>query len=200
MGWEVELPDVVAGQPIESAWGNEIRDSIVHVIGTVAGLPTDIDDGSVAYVADRSGLYLRAGGVWRGLPGGTLGYVAMTADQTGITTEVDMSGLTLPLTLPAGRRLKLSLYASVAGLSSGAFVITIRIKEGATMLQTAHVTTPNNTQTALHATAIITPTAGAHTYKGTIQRTVGSSTVEIQTQSGGVDPVAFLLAEDIGAA
>ena len=53
MGWETDIPDVVAGQPITSSWGNLIRNRVVHVVPTTAALPTAASGaapGSVAYV------------------------------------------------------------------------------------------------------------------------------------------------------
>ena len=64
MGWETELADVVAGQPIASAWGNQIRDRVVHLIATPAALPTDEPDGGLAYVASDDRLYERWNGQW----------------------------------------------------------------------------------------------------------------------------------------
>jgi hypothetical protein len=64
MPWEIEIDDVVAGQPIESAWGNEIRDKIVHTVATVATLPSGVDDGGLAYVEATDETYLRRSGVW----------------------------------------------------------------------------------------------------------------------------------------
>jgi hypothetical protein len=64
MGWETEIPDVVAGQPIESAWGNEIRDKLVHIVPTEAALPTDVPDGGLAYVEATDKLYVRSIDTW----------------------------------------------------------------------------------------------------------------------------------------
>ena len=63
MAWETEIPDVVAGQPIEAAWGNKIRNQVVHVVATVAALPV-VPDGGVAYVEADDKLYLRRVGAW----------------------------------------------------------------------------------------------------------------------------------------
>ena len=132
------------------------------------------------------------------LPKGILGY-ATGADQTGMTTEVDLTGLSVAVTVAAGRRLKLTAYVSTSPSAASAHIITLRIKEGATVLQLAHVSTALATQTGLTAIATITPSAGAHTYKATLQRTSGAGTIDVQSGGLPADAVAFLLVEDLGS-
>jgi len=66
MGWETEIPNVVAGQPIAASWGNAIRDSIVHTVTSVAALPSSgVADGDVAFVTGAvNRLHIRRSGRW----------------------------------------------------------------------------------------------------------------------------------------
>lgn len=94
MSWSSDIPDVVPGQPVASSWGNEIRDSVVHNVATVAALPADVSDGSVAYVVADGQLYTRHTGKWwtrrtfLGLPKTTdsNGLVTFTAAELGFVT------------------------------------------------------------------------------------------------------------------
>lgn len=122
---------------------------------------------------------------------GTMGYVQVTANQAGWTTVVDITSLTLTVTPVAGRRLRITLYIASVQSSVGTDVIILGINEGVTQLSQANAIGSN---TMCVATAVVTPTAAAHTYKGTIQR-VGTGTGTI---NAGTTFPAYLLIEDIG--
>jgi hypothetical protein len=101
MGWETEIPDVVAGQPVESVWGNEIRDKVVHVVATAAALPTDVADGGLAYQEDIDVLKVRLAGVW--VPVGALGgiVVGSNVNQSNINLTTGFQSLaSFALALP----------------------------------------------------------------------------------------------------
>src|SRR6266700_2865661 len=74
------------------------------------------------------------------LPGGWIGYAEVTANQTGITTEVDLTGLSQAVTVNTSRRIRISLYIPRAASSVSADRILITIYEGATQLQSNTVT------------------------------------------------------------
>lgn len=60
MGWETEIADVDAGETIESAWGNAVRDRLVHGPTSFASLPTDAAAGALAWTTDV-GLCIKIG-------------------------------------------------------------------------------------------------------------------------------------------
>lgn len=130
----------------------------------------------------------------QGPPSAQLAYAEVTANQTGISAETDLTGLTVTITVPVGRRLRITGQARVDAVTTGGHVIG-RIKEGATELTrwlnedigAAQAATSNDY-------AIITPTAGTHTYKLTLEKFNGGNTVTVV--AGSTQP-AFILVEDI---
>lgn len=128
------------------------------------------------------------------IPVGQLAYAPAVAQQGGIVTETALTGLSVNVVVPAGRTLRISghamFYSTVANDSA-----RISLKEGANLLQIAQDSTPGVTQSiSLDFDYIVSPTAGAHTYNMTMQRTSGSGTLTMD--AGAVYP-AFLLVEDI---
>ena len=65
MGWETEIANVAAGNPITALRANQIRDKIVHVVADVASLPTDVAEGGIAYVLGNDRVYRWDGAQWR---------------------------------------------------------------------------------------------------------------------------------------
>ncbi len=131
------------------------------------------------------------------LPLGTLGYAQVTANQSGITTEVDLTGLSVTVTVGTSRRIKITaqvnLYSTVAEDTG-----EVAIKEGATCFNVGEQPRLSTTNTATkQCSAVITPTAGAHTYKLTCLRTAGTGGV---ISYASTNRPAFILVEDIGAA
>lgn len=129
---------------------------------------------------------------------GTLsgGYAQVTASQTPITAEVDLTGLTVTVTTVASRRYRITACVSVAGTDTN--TLAVAIKEGATKLQDVSITLGATAQQdTLSGFVVLTPSAGAHTYKLTMRRAIGAGT---STMFAAADTPAFILIEDIGAA
>lgn len=132
------------------------------------------------------------------LPAGWLGWIERTSDQGSITTETDVSGVTLTVTLNASRRIRISAIGQHTATNADT-VAQLTIKEGSTSIAydrspTAFANVSYNN--AMEPWRIITPSAGSHTYKLTIQRLVGTGTVTLVADTDR--PVA-LLVEDVGA-
>lgn len=124
----------------------------------------------------------------------TLGYEEVTANQGSITgTAVDLTGLSADVVVGANRRVKITAQIGVLSSVDNDFV-RLDILEGAAFqnLGQRRITTSN---TILKADAVITPSAGAHTYKLQLSRTVGTGTVTMNASAAGP---AFILVEDIG--
>lgn len=126
---------------------------------------------------------------------GTLGYAQVTASQGSITTEVDLTGLAVTVTVAAGRRIRISGYGLFQSTVTDD-VCELRIKEGATLLNlwTGTVRPANINKTA-DAHVILTPSTGSHTYKLTAIRNSGTGTV---TFGAAATLPAYILVEDIG--
>lgn len=126
------------------------------------------------------------------LPGGWIGYAEVTANQTGITTVTDLTGLSVAVTAGTNRRLKIT----------GSIRVTRTVADGYTTLYIRESSTNLNFGVTLStldffcvAMAVITPTAGSHTYKLSLERTTGTGTVGIAAAAANPN---FILVEDIG--
>jgi hypothetical protein len=195
MGWESEIADVVTGEPVESEWGNQIRDQIVHVIPTAAGLPSDAADGAVCYAQDTDKLYLRRVGAWivQGGGAGVLGYAQVTTAQTVGTTPTVLTGLTLTVTVPASRRIKVTgkmIVSPNAGavIAPSIYADAVEVQKSTTVLQTGEFM-------GVHLEVVLTPTAGNHTYDLRLSTNSG----QVSNQAAATFP-SFILVEDLGPA
>lgn len=137
-------------------------------------------------------------------PQGWLGYVEVTANQTVSTgTETDLTGLTLTLTLPANRTIRITGHC-LTNRSVADGTTVVRIKEGSTELGrvTQHSPSAAGEFDLSEGSAVsgfgnfTTPSAGSHTYKLTIQRVTGTGNAVLTAAAGSP---AFLLVEDLGS-
>jgi hypothetical protein len=193
MGWEIEIPDVVAGQPIESAWGNAIRNRVVHRVATAAVLPTDVSDGSIAYVEDVDRLYLRKAGAWVFMDNATAGMWDGT-DRNGFTNTsmLDLNNLTggtgvfpnVAVSLLTGASALVSVYAAAMSATSGAVIMGYRIS-GASTVASAAAVAARNAQAALVSGAF------SHIRTGL---TPGVNVFTLQAQmAGGTTPAGRII-------
>jgi len=129
------------------------------------------------------------------LAGGWIGYNEVTANQASITTEVDLTNLTVAVTVGTGRRIRITSEVSITGTVAND-VGTLNIKEGATFIQVRDVIVPIASNAVLVASIVLTPTAGSHTYKLSAQRSAGTGTL---TVTAGATRPAFIYVEDVGS-
>lgn len=132
------------------------------------------------------------------MPLGRLGYAQVVASQGGITTEVDLTSLSVTVTAGTSRRLRITaqlLLSSTVATDHAGF----SIKEGATQLNgtSAPFSGTASRNTTHYCAVSITPTSGSHTYKLTAARQAGTGTITMGASS--TNP-AFILVEDIGPA
>lgn len=125
--------------------------------------------------------------------GSTLGYAEVTASQAGIGTgNTDLTGLSVTITVPAGRRIRISAQGLFSQQTSLGHHFLF-IQEGATQLEEALVTSRAvGDYTTLKTASVVSPSAGTHTYKLQAKTSAGTSTLE----ATGTYP-AFILVEDI---
>jgi hypothetical protein len=126
---------------------------------------------------------------------GTLGYAAVTANQGSITTLVDLTGLTVTVTVVAGRRLKITGHCTLASTVATDTVELVLVKDGATAQLARFGNAQANILQFIDIFFVDTPTAGSHTYKLQADRQAGTGTLTMN--AGGTFP-AFILVEDIG--
>lgn len=136
-------------------------------------------------------------GDWHDCSGGTLGsgYAQVTSQQSGITTEVDLTGLSVTVTAPANHRLRVIGYGAFK--STLVSSCSLYIKESSTYIGRAVAALSiTSTDSTVQAAAIITPSSGSHTYKLSASCS-NSSTLNAGAASATANP-AYILAEDIG--
>jgi hypothetical protein len=132
--------------------------------------------------------------------GGQLGYAQETANQTiSSASEVDLTSLSVTVTVAANRRIRISHYEPQASHTVLNDVFDLRIKEGSTTLQVRRIITPGagDVSGAGFQQIVLTPSAGPHTYKVVGIRVSGSGNEVLSRAS--TQP-ASLLVEDIGSA
>ena len=124
----------------------------------------------------------------------TLGYAQVVADQASITSIVDLTSLTVDVTVPAGARIRITGSGSFYQAStSGAIELTIF--ESSTQLVEAVEQVPTAAlQQAIYATVILTPSTGAHTYKLRARTATGGGA---GTLAAGATSPAYILVEMI---
>lgn len=129
------------------------------------------------------------------LPQGTIGYAQAVANQATFTTVVDLTSLTVTVTLVAGRRIRIT-GQTLLGSSVADDVASLNIQEGATILQIANVLCrPISTGFVANTSVVVQPGAGSHTYKLTGVRASGTGNI---TSFAGATFPAYILVEDIG--
>jgi len=124
-------------------------------------------------------------------PYGSIGYAQVTADQTGITTtETDLTGLSVAVTVPAGRTIKVTGRAYFTAFAGGCNGANFEIYEGATMLQIGGATGGLSSNGVVEQ-VILTPSTGSHTYK---LKAYANAAGTMTMQAGATYP-CFILVE-----
>jgi hypothetical protein len=132
------------------------------------------------------------------LPGGWIGWEEVYADQTGITTDTALTGLSVTVTVNTNRRLKVSAQMIVeatvatdriAGYIKQDGVVIANFIDDGDALATGGMMYSGWTVTA--------PAAGSHTFALSIARTTGTGTIGMLAT---LTNPASLLVEDIGPA
>ncbi len=161
--------------------------------------PASPSVGLMIYETDTNKIYTWNGTVWvlpRNVAGGIVGQPGVsTADQAGITAETDLVGLTTATVVGASRRVKVSFQVMLSRTVLDGYTV-LRIKEGAVSFASNYVTNAlAGFGDARSGFVILTPTAGAHTYKLSLERLSGTGTVA--SLANAAYP-ANIIAEDIG--
>lgn len=93
-----------------------------------------------------------------------LGFRQIYSNVSTTTTPgfFDVTGLSVPVIVPAGRKVKISARASRFG-STGNVALAFAIREGSTVIDQL-ISSQNNTNIPTFVDAVTTPTAGLHTY------------------------------------
>lgn len=201
------IADIVDGvTDVSAALLNSLRDRAMNVFADDTARAAEVaspDAGRPFYYRSSDaaeGLYIAntAGNVdpvWNG-SWGVLGTPAeVTANQGSIAgTETDLTGLSVTFDTP-GNRFVLVMFQLYAA-STGSDTTVVRIKEGATQLQPTYETLATNAK-SVPGSVLLTPGAGSHTYKLTMQRAAGTGT---ETMYASATSPAQLTVFDMGPA
>lgn len=152
------------------------------------------DNGQAVF---RNGLALLGGAVDVGA--GVLNYTQVTSTAGGFTTSLDVV-TSSAVTVTSGRRIRVTASADFSDGtgSDGASVLLELIETGTgTVLQATGIVLPATSGQSAGGVvcAILTPSAGSHTYKLTGVRASGAGTI---THQAAATFPTFILVEDIG--
>jgi hypothetical protein len=153
-----------------------------------------------SYVGDQAaGTVLTAANFER-LAGGWIGRNEVTASQGGITTEVDLTGLTVSPEVNDGRLIRVSCSVAIQRVADATtWTGFLFIKEDGNVIGGARFEGPasTNDQKTVSPYVLRTPSAGVHTYKLSLAKTGGGGTVG--TVASATFPCTILV-EDLGPA
>jgi hypothetical protein len=129
------------------------------------------------------------------LPGGWIGYVETSTPQSSITANVDLTSLTLTVTVGTSRRIRITGYVPVSQ-SSATGLGEVDIYESGTLLARDYTrldSTASLQFAVLKPVIVLTPSSGSHTYKLTASVSAGT----MSTNPAATNPCHFTV-EDIG--
>jgi hypothetical protein len=127
------------------------------------------------------------------LPGGWIGYNEVTANQSTITSVVDLTSLTVTVTVGTGRRIRVSAHCTLQQ-NSAAGEQQLYIFEGA-QIGISRITAHSGLGFYTHTPSVVlTPSSGSHTYKLRAAAVAGN----LDLVASATAP-AYILVEDIGA-
>jgi hypothetical protein len=188
--------------PQGTLWVHAPIDADFIEIVTSITRPSDPYEGQFIFETDTNKLVGYGGTDWAPRDaGGVLGYSEVVVTQAGITAAagiVDLTNLSVTVTVGTGRRIRVSGKTMASGTDvSTRFIIFIQ--EGASFLQRIWDGAVNiaNVSKNAYGAVILTPSAGSHTYKLSVDNITGPGTVGTEA---GVGLPSYILVEDIGAA
>jgi hypothetical protein len=130
------------------------------------------------------------------LPRGVMGRAAVTGSQTGITSETNVTGVSVTFTADPTRIYKTTIFCSTVVQLTAQGYATLIIADAANAQKTfGQVLLATNFQAPLIATITETGLSGSTTRKGRAFTTAGTLTL-----SAGATSPMFIVVEDIGAA
>lgn len=125
-----------------------------------------------------------------------LGYAQIVATSNTATSgaAVDITGLSTAVIVPAGRKIKITVYsARIQSSQTAGNGVHLYAREGSTVLAEAiHVTPVTNYSEQLVVSCIISPTTGSHTYKATYAQDA-AGTLQITFSTPAI--AAYILVE-----
>lgn len=136
------------------------------------------------------------------MPGGWIGYAQVTAAQAIGGAEVALTGLEVAVTVGAARRIRVTGSGTISqAVGNPTRVFGIIQQDGAGIGRWAeHFFDTADFEQRAEASIVLTPTAGAHTYRLTMMSFDGTGAVIGSNLLASAARPAFILAEDLGPA
>ena len=132
------------------------------------------------------------------LPRGEMAYAQVTANQTGITTVVDATGLSATWTAVSSRRYRVTVHALITStVASDVCQVTITNAANAVQAWSAITNGTTGFGETVIATKLVTGLSGSTTWKARILRQSGTGTISFV---GDATSPAYIIVEDVGAA
>jgi len=171
----------ISGTTLTVTRGQEGTTGIAHNAGAFVG--NDLTAAMLGRVAAQGML-----------PGG---YASVAVDQGAITTLVDLTGLTVTVTLFAGRRYRISTFlsASNATAAGSVQVFIVDTTGPVNLVRGETVSSAAGSITSISPSAIVSPGAGAKTYKLQATGTGGTGSLRATIALN-----CYIMIEDIGQA
>lgn len=131
-------------------------------------------------------------------PGGWIGYAEATSSQTVSTTDVDLTGLSVAVTVGSSRRILITGFIPAIETSVVDARFILKIRESTTTLAECTVLMGRTAASFAQAVcmAVETPSSGSHTYK--LTGTYDSAGSGQATLNSSAAAVAFILVQDVG--
>jgi hypothetical protein len=171
--------------------------------GSGGGAPA-ATDGGIFYETDTNETlqYYSSVGQWRRpwrMPWGNIGFGSRFSNQTGITTLVDIGSLSVTFTAVANRLLRVSWHVETGSSVAGDLII-VWLRDGAgnfvaRTIATAPALSGGFGYIQADGHMIVSPPAGAITYRMSIERSSGSGSVTVVAAATSPN---YVLVEDIG--
>jgi hypothetical protein len=131
------------------------------------------------------------------LPWGIAAFAQKTTDQTGISTEADITSLSVTWTAVSTRYYKISVYLAPIRQITSAAIVVPKITDGSNNARVqANVSLGIDEFTTLAIAEIVTGLSGSITRKARIGTTAGTVSVLAATAGQG----NYIVVEDLGQA
>lgn len=184
--------------PQTTAWAHvPVGPDDYIAIVTAGTRPSNPFEGQHIFETDTNKLVGYGGVDWAPRDaGGQIGYAQAVVDQTAITTLVDMTSLTAAVTVGTGRRIRVSAFVSAENTTATQGAQIQIQQDGVQVELDGRAFNNGNVQERLYPSVVLSPSAGAHTYKLVIGNYVGGTVI---ARASATAP-NWILIEDIGAA
>lgn len=115
-----------------------------------------------------------------------IGYRQIVTDftSTATSTDTDITGLSIPVIVPTGRKIEVTLWSQRTLTSAAANNVGTKLFEGATQISEADTSVGSNINNQTYCSAILSPSAGLHTYKGSINQGINAGTMRFGGAAG----------------